>query len=475
MAKVTRLNVMITASTKGLSLGINKAQGMLNGLSKTARGMRRSMDSAFTGLVRTAGRAFTALGTAAVAAGAGLAYLTKQSIDAVGDTNDFAKSLGLTYNQLKAVQFAAAQAGVDAGALDAAFTKMSDTLGTAFGGNAAAIKAFEGIGLSIADLQRMSPAQQFEAIANAINKIQDPSVKMAAARDIFGKSGGKLISLFDDAGQSIKDAGATLETFGVNLSQLDVEKIDKAGDAIGKIALAFEGIGNQLALNVAPYITKISEDTTAWLESMGGIDSIVDGALGRLGGVLDTVLDKTIYIQAAWNILKGIIDSVAGVFDMLPAPMKKLFDIAKNSIPGVAQVDMIKGFVGGQLENEANNIRAEQGGSYADKLRQWGTGARQSSVVDGALAAEERANQYRAERDARKAANRQAQQQQQYAQAPGRRTTWFDRMGIQDPRMSPVAGQAPGAQAPRDREDPALQVLRNIEANTGKNKIAFAG
>jgi hypothetical protein len=39
-----------------------------------------------------------------------------------------------------------------------------------------------------------------------------------------------------------------------------------------------------------------------------------------------------------------------------------------------------------------------------------------------------------------------------------------------------IFGQTPGANSNKQgREDPALQVMRNIEANTGKNKIAFAG
>jgi len=266
MAKVTRLNVMITASTKGLSLGINKAQGLLKSLTREAKDMKRYMGGVFTSMGNIATRGFTAFGVAATGAAAGLAYLTKQSIDAVGDTNDFAKALGLTYNELRAIQFAAGQAGVDAGALNAAFAKMSDTLGTAFGGNDAAVKAFEGIGLSIADLEKMSPAQQFEAIANAINKIEDPSKRIAAARDIFGKSGGALISLFENAGQAIREAANTLGFFGINLSQLDVTKIDNAGDAMGTLSLMLEGVGNQLARVVSPYIQQVTQDTIDWVE-----------------------------------------------------------------------------------------------------------------------------------------------------------------------------------------------------------------
>jgi len=455
MAKVTRLNVMITASTKGLSLGINKAQGLLKSLTREAKDMKRYMGGVFTSMGNIATRGFTAFGVAATGAAAGLAYLTKQSIDAVGDTNDFAKALGLTYNELRAIQFAAGQAGVDAGALNAAFAKMSDTLGTAFGGNDAAVKAFEGIGLSIADLEKMSPAQQFEAIANAINKIEDPSKRIAAARDIFGKSGGALISLFENAGQAIREAANTLGFFGINLSQLDVTKIDNAGDAMGTLSLMLEGVGNQLARVVSPYIQQVTQDTIDWVERMGGVGPAVDMAFGAIVDTIDSMLTKIENIELAWmKATKAVNDFYLTLYahdpnsDLEQKRTKAMTDRRLQGIPedrreqAQALLDKQGGFVSEsphaaafnekqrldaeyeKRKAEIENRKAERG-TLGQRFSNWRAGAEyNANVAVGAV---------------------------------------------------PVMQQTPGARAPRDREDPALQVLRNIEANTGKNKIAFAG
>jgi len=452
MAKVTRLNVMITANAKGLSLGINKAQGMLKDLNRTARGVKRDMGKVFSGLGTQAGRAFTALGTAAFAAGAGLAYLTKKSIDAVGDTNDFAKSLGLTYNQLRAIQFAAGQAGVDAEALNAAFAKMGDTLGTAFGGNKSAIQAFEKIGLSVEDLQRMSPAQQFEAIANAINKIEDPSVKIAAARDIFGKSGGRLISLFENSGQAINQAAATLGLFGINLSQLDVSKIDDAGDAMATLGLMVEGIGNQLALIVSPWIQQVTTDTIAWVNAMGGMGPVVESSVGRFLDMLDNILNKIDAINIAWNKYIGEKQSIAaGGFEKADR-FSKRFAGADNMNKRIKEDELQRRAQAIPAHRRADFIaRARASGGFEDPTINAGTMAEafRSSANDSAAAVA--AAEGRVPIGDRFAGWR--------ANAEGRG----------------VAQQMPAATRTRDREDPALQVLRNIEANTGKNKIAFAG
>jgi hypothetical protein len=461
MAKIVKLNVMISASSKGMTAGISSAKKKLSGLSKAALSMKDKMGGAFTSIASIATKAFLALGAAVTAAGGALVYLAKQSIDAVGDTNDFAKSLGLTYNQLKAFQFAAGQAGVDAGKLDAAFAKMADTLGTAFGGNAAAVKAFEGIGLSIADLQKMSPAQQFEAIANAINKIQDPSVKMAAARDIFGKSGGTLISLFENAGQAIADAGNALDTFGVKLNQLDVQKVDEAGDKMGLIKVAFEGIGNQLALLASPIITKLIDDTTKWLESLGGVDDITNNSLAKMGDELEKIGNKLSY-AAAW-------------FDSIKAgaePLANILGLMGNILPGgavagrlgmgatKAGASAIYDYGQEDVQYRANRGTKRKGGKGYYGKPPKGIGTR---VSEYAQAANEEATA-RAQETATPQGNNPAVQ-----------AAIDQRMAEQRAMYDAQFGSTPGSRVSREREDPMLQVLRNIDANTGKNKIAFAG
>lgn len=449
MAKVTRLNVMITASTKGLSFGINKAQGMLRDLNRTATGVKRDMGKAFTGIGSMAARGFTALGAAATAAAGGLAYLTKKSMDAVGDTNDFAKSLGLTYNQLRAIQFAAQQAGVDAGALNAAFAKMSDTLGTAFGGDKAAIQAFEKIGLSVAKLAQMSPAQQFEAIAQAINKIEDPSVKMAAARDIFGKSGGRLIALFENSGQAINQAAATLGLFGGQLTQLDVEKIDAASDSLFTMGMILEGVGTQLARVVSPWIQQVTTDTIAWVAEMGGVGPAVDAAVNVTLAKLDEILNKLDAINQKWNSFIG------GAQGIIGKGFAAADEFGKKSTYGQA---ITAAEQEAELNRRAQMIPAHRREAFKAAARAQGGFAPDSSFSAGNLA-------------------------EGFSGAAGERAAVEPRMNIGDrfagwranAEGRGVAQQMPAATRTRDREDPAIQVLRNIEANTGKNKIAFAG
>lgn len=448
MAKIVKLNVMISASTKGLSAGITKARSSLNTLSAAAWKVQGVMKSAFGGAVAMAAKGAAALGASVSAAAGALAYLTKKSIDAIGDQNDFAKTVGLSYNRLRALQFAAGQTGVSAEKLDAAFGKMSDTIGSAMDGNKAALDVFDRLGIDFEKLQSMRPEQRFDAIANAINRIQDPSQKMAAARDIFGKSGGALINLFEDSGAAIQQAANALETFGISLSDLDIATVDAAGDAMGKLGLAIEGIGNQLAVNVSPYIIQAEKDTTAWLDSMGGIPAIVDGGISMLNKALDWILNKTDYLVVAWQQLTKL-------WDYVP-------DFVKNgvaaAIPGAGIPMGADALLGSEVDQRRANRAA--GGGVIGGIKKWGVNAEQAVI-----------NEQEAAAQAEVQAGHDRRRQQRMEQMSGA-GAWL--LNTPSP-VSQIGMQAPAQTRTREREDPALQVLRNIEANTGKNKIAFAG
>ncbi len=296
MARIGQLNIEIAASNrtrKGLLLASRD-------ISKWAKETRKATASlggiAFKGI--SAGLASVPAGAGAAATAIG--YLTMKSVDAVGDANDFAKSIGASYTELRKLQKAASLSGVDLATTNVALMKMSDVLGSAFGGNAAAIESFERIGVSVDALKRMKPEQQFVAIGEAINRIKDPSEKIAAARDIFGRSGGSLISFFQNTRADIAEAGIALDRFGIALSQVDVEKIDAAGDAFGEWKFIVEGVGNQLAKQFAPLILDASDRLVQMIDDAGGVGKAVEKAFDYGVSAVGKFLDRVEDLEVGW-------------------------------------------------------------------------------------------------------------------------------------------------------------------------------
>jgi hypothetical protein len=334
MAKIGKLNVEVGASTRGLRKDLGGAERLLGKFKRDIDSMGdtqplRHFNTSITKMTGGAGRllggmtkALGALGVAGVAAGAGLGVVAQSQIELIGDQADAAKKLGITRNELITLQRAAKGVGVDNDKLTASFEKMSDVLGSAFRGDSGAVKAIEGIGLSVADLQRMDPAARFMAIGQAIDNIDDPAAKIAAARDVFGKAGGDLIPMFEGGAGAIAGAYSELEKFGNLLSNLDQTGIERAGDAFDTFGTIVEGLKTRLAAELAPLIVKIGEDTTAWITSLGGIEAVADKGLAKLGqGVASASGAMQSAVAAgrtAKDVKEGTIDRAGGLLSKIP-------------------------------------------------------------------------------------------------------------------------------------------------------------
>lgn len=504
MAKVARLNVMISANSKGLTAGINSANKKLDSLGKHAASMQSRITASF-GPRLTQGLKLAAAGTVtltagAVAAAAALGALTKKQIDTIGDTADLASQLGLTFNGLNAVRLAAKLAGISTEKLDGAFEKFSDTTGSALDGNKAAIDSFGRLGITLDKLQAMRPELRFMAVGNAIARIPDPAQRLSAARDFFGKSGGALVNLFEGMNTSIEKASNTLGTFGVNLSALDVNKVQQAGDKIDVLKLAFEGLGSQLAKESSGVITKLADDTERWLSSMGGVENISTKGFDRVADALQRIGDKASY-AAAWvesardglGILADIADKASA---MLPGAKvgNALIKGAARGVYNYGQEDVQrragrvhatgkgmfgKGWVqrdglGTRVRKYVNRANAEQDAAIARDQQD----AANAPAVEAAKQRQQAdfAAIYNRDFGAEAQARAEAQQQaytQKYNNAPGRTRSWFERSGRIDPRMYATPGAM--MQTGKTRDDEMVMLTRELVRNTGMNTVGYAG
>ena len=357
MARIGKLNIEIGASN-------NTRKGLLlasRDISRWAKDTRKA--TAHLGGVAFKGVAagVASVTAAATAAGGAIGYLTMKSIDAVGDANDFAKSIGASYTELRKLQKAAQLSGVDLATTNVALMKMSDVLGSAFGGNKAAIESFDKIGVSVDGLKRMRPEQQFLAIGEAINRIKDPSEKIAAARDIFGRSGGSLISFFQTARADINEAGIALDRFGVSLAQVDVEKIDAAGDAFGEWKFIVEGIGNQLAKQFAPLILDASDRLVKMIDDAGGVGKAVEVAFDYGVDATGSLLDAVESLEVGWMKLGRTITGVGVILKDISSVATMPFTDIYNAAKGDETENRLKAFPEHRREQARKMIEARGG------------------------------------------------------------------------------------------------------------------
>lgn len=239
--------IQVGADIAPLLTNLGKAQGAVSGFGREA-------DSAASGPMRRMAVVAGTIAGAAAAAALGLAAMTKAAIDNIGAINDAAKATGLHVAALQAMQQVAGEAGVETDGLTKSIIKMQDTIANAAKGSKAQADALGQIGLSVAYLAELSPDEQFAQIAEAINAIEDPASRAAAAIDVFGRSGADLIPMMDGYRASLADAIQYQQQFGIALTDEGAAAVDQIGDSLGRLTGTLQGVGYTLATTFAPEI-----------------------------------------------------------------------------------------------------------------------------------------------------------------------------------------------------------------------------
>lgn len=212
----------ITAETSGLTKGLGDAQTRLATFAKIG-----------------------AAATAAVAAG--VIALTKASLANIDVLAKQARSIGLATDAFQRMALVAEEAGVEAG-------QLSQMLGLMQRAADSGHDAFGRLGISIAEIQGLNPDEQFARVAEALSAITDPTEKTAIAMDIFGRSGRAAINMLEDYRAKADEARQFQERFGIAVGQTASDQVEAANDAVGRLGMVMQGLGNRIAVYVAPAI-----------------------------------------------------------------------------------------------------------------------------------------------------------------------------------------------------------------------------
>ena len=343
MAKSTligSLKISLLAVTKGFDKGMGRASrsvkkfnrllrtnmstalGLAAGklLSFGARGLAsipRLVGSAIKALAKLVKMLAITLVAAAAAAGVALALLTKNSLKDLDRLAKSSRIIGLTVNELKALELAASEAGVENKVLEKSLRNMTRQVNDAAKGTGEAVDALNDLGINAKKLAAQSIPEQFMAIADALAEVKDKGERIQLAFDLFG---GRGLSLLNLSATAIRNAGDELERMGLLISDIDSKKIEQFNDSVGDLKRAFKGVGDQIAIRLAPILGGVVAKMIALIEGLGGIDTIVGSALTALKPKIlafaNNFAQAGIFIatrlSAAFDVIAGSMDELGG-------------------------------------------------------------------------------------------------------------------------------------------------------------------
>lgn len=204
---------------------------------------------------------------AATAAAAGLALVIRNQLKAIDATAKLSDTLGLTIQQLDSYNLIAGLSGVESAALGTAFKRMEKNISDANNGLSTAIRVFDSLGISIKEIQQLTPDEQFKAIAEGFRGINLQSERARVALDLFGRSGLGLIKVLELGEDGINRWQKAAEKLGISITREMAAKVEAANDAVLIFRASVGGLAKRLTVIVAPAILNIANKMLGFLEA----------------------------------------------------------------------------------------------------------------------------------------------------------------------------------------------------------------
>lgn len=326
-----RVNVSIAASTGSLTKGLRQATGKMQNFSRQVSGIASNIRTlAFlevTKMALSAARAVMNFVRSLIALG-------KQQAQVIDTNAKMARSLGLTYRELAGLSLAAELGGVSQENLRTGLQRMSQSLDDAQRGIGRASQAFARLGLDMAELQGMTQAERFEAIADALGNVQDPAERAALAMMVFGRSGAMLLPMFEGGAAAMRRQREEAERLGLALTGEQAAAVEAMNDALTKVSRAIDGIVQQIVAYLAPMIEGVSNQFIELVGEIGGANigsaigeallngaeylaSIGDWLIANLGPFFMKVFNYFSKVGGQWSFVFGIGQRVASAFYMM--------------------------------------------------------------------------------------------------------------------------------------------------------------
>lgn len=314
-----KVSVGITASTGGLTAGLQSASKQLRGFGKHVQAIRGRMS---TLVAIQGGQMFGSIASQALQAGRALVGMGQDAASTIDRTAKLSRQLGMTYAELSGLSLAATLSGTTLDAVAQAALKADKRFVEAANGSESARKAFELAGVSLQDLQGLSSAERFRFLADAIGDLPTSAQRATAAMTLFEESGANLLNMFEGGGDVIRQSMLDAQRFGTALSGVQANNVEAMNDAFTRSSAAIGGIVTQITANLSTAITSVANQFTEMVGTVGGAN------IGK--AIADGLLDGAIYMaKVADYIIAGVGPSLNAVFQNLSGAVSGLFRVAE--------------------------------------------------------------------------------------------------------------------------------------------------
>lgn len=304
-----------------LTLDNSDYEKKLDQSQKSASSFSSKIGTAF----KTGVRAVAGFATGVVAAGAAVAALAVNFINAGSEIDDNAQKLGLSTEAYQYWSLVLQRAGTDASNLSVAIRNMSTFTQQLAEGNGDALLTLQKLGIGYEDFMNMNTEEQLYTIVEALQGMESQTDKTAIAQEIFGnRVYQELLPLLNMQQGSLEDLRKEFEDLGLILSDNTIKNISAVGDKIDNFINTIKTLGLMIGAELLPEIQLITEGL---IGLANGSDDAMQSLSDGLTGLIDKVAKSLpTIISVAGDLLLEIIVGLGEVLSN-PEIINSLVDV----------------------------------------------------------------------------------------------------------------------------------------------------
>jgi hypothetical protein len=268
---------------------------------------------------------------------------------AAGDTIDKqSQRLGMTAEEYQEWSYILSQNGANISTLTMGMKTLTNQIDALGSGSKSAAETFAKLGLSYEQLAGLSGEQQFTAVVQKLQSMEDETQRNAVANDLLGRSYMDLIPLLNQSADSVEELRARAHETGQIIDDEAVKAAVNYTDAMDTLSRSFDGFKERIGAEILPGITEVAEGITDLINGIdGGEEKIQEGidkaitagekVIPRIGTLIGTAASSAgkMAPDVIRAILNGIIDALPTIADGFVGLAKVVTDAVKDALPDI--------------------------------------------------------------------------------------------------------------------------------------------
>ena len=287
------LTIDLIAKVGGFISGMNQSERAADKWRRNTKAAALEVGAALAGVAVAAGSAAAGIGSATLS-------LVKNTADQVAETDRWAKSLGISTQNLLQWQYAAKQAGIAGDQISDIFKDINDKIGDAVlnqSGDAA--QALDTLGLSAAKLQKLSPDKILTQIGDALNRSNISTAGKTNILESLVNDGSRLLPLLQDNDKQLNKFKQDAKDYGLAPDEDQIQGLVRVSNFFRDLDAQVEGLKTQIATGLAQVDLSPLQRGLDQIRQVFTDPVVLQGLVKLVGGVANLVADFGIIASRA--------------------------------------------------------------------------------------------------------------------------------------------------------------------------------